>query len=75
MSTFVTSTSNYKKGTAFVLCLLLGIFGAHYFYVGRVGRGIVTLCTFNFFMVGWILDMGTILRGRFRDQYGEYLKE
>lgn len=67
-------TSKYSKGTAFVLCLLGGIIGLHYFYVGRWGRGFFTMFTVNFLGIGWFIDMGTILRGRFKDQYGDYLK-
>lgn len=74
MSAFVTVTSNYSKSKAFILCLFLGLFGAHYFYVGRRFRGCLCLFTFNFCMIGWLFDLSTIARGRFVDQYGEYLK-
>ena len=62
--------SNKHKGTALILCILLGMFGAHYFYVGRFGRGIVAMLTMNFFMVGWIVDLFQIATGNFRDYYG-----
>lgn len=75
MSRFVTTTSNYSKSTAFMLCLFLGLFGAHYFYVGRRFRGLLCMVTLNFCMIGWIHDLSVIARGRFVDQYGEYLKE
>ena len=75
MSRFVTTTSHYSKSKAFVLCLFLGLFGGHYFYVGRWFRGFLCVCTLNFFMIGWVHDLMVIARGRFQDQYGEYLKE
>ena len=75
MSRFVTTTSHYKKSTAFSLCLFLGLFGAHYFYVGRRTRGLLAVVTLNFLFIGWFHDLSTIARGRFYDQYGEYLKE
>ena len=75
MSTFVTTTSHYSQKKAFWRCLFGGIFGLHYFYVGRIGRGILCIFTLNFFMIGWANDLIKILRGRFKDQYGEYLKE
>ena len=34
-----------NKWTAFFLCLFIGIFGAHKFYEGKTGMGIVYLCT------------------------------
>lgn len=33
MANYVTVTSDKKKWVAFFLCLFLGCFGAHYFYV------------------------------------------
>ena len=59
-----------RKSTALILCILLGMFGAHYFYVGRFGRGLVALCTMNFFMVGWLIDLAQIATGNFRDYFG-----
>lgn len=75
MSTFVTNTSHKSRKTALLLCIFLGVFGGHYFYVGRFGRGIVSLFTVNFFLLGWIHDIFAILKGRFRDQYGNPLIE
>lgn len=74
MANYVTVTSDKKKRTAFWMCLIGGLFGLHYFYVGRHGRGWLAFCTLNFFMLGWACDLITISRGRFKDQYGEYLK-
>lgn len=74
MPNYVTITSNKKKKTAFKICLFGGIFGLHYFYVGRRFRGYLAMCTLNFFFMGWAHDLVTISRGRFKDQYGDYLK-
>ena len=38
------------------LCLFLGYFGAHIFYRGKTGMGIVYALTFGLFGVGWIYD-------------------
>lgn len=47
---YVSVTSDKSKKGAFFRCLIGGIFGWHYFYVGRVGRGLMCLPTFgNFF--------------------------
>lgn len=75
MSTFTTSTSHKSRGKALKLCIFFGWFGAHYFYVGRYGKGILYLCTVGGFMFGWIYDIIKIKIGRFRDYYGNYLIE
>ena len=45
-----------NKWVAFLLCLLLGFFGAHKFYEGRVGTGIFYLLTVGIFGIGWFID-------------------
>ncbi len=75
MSNYVTITSDKKKGTALLLCILFGYVGAHYYYVGRIGRGLLATFTFNFAMIGWIVDIFTIAMGKFRDNVGNPLRE
>ena len=72
---YVSVTSDKRKSGAFIRCLLGGIIGWHYFYVGRYSRGILALCTANFFLIGWIKDLGTISQGRFQDNIGQYLRQ
>lgn len=74
MANYVSITSDKKKSTALLLCLFMGMFGAHYFYVGRIGRGIVCIFTMNWFMFGWFVDIFKILLGKFRDNTGMYLR-
>lgn len=50
-----------NKWVAFFLCLFLGVFGAHKFYEGKVGMGVLYLLTFGLFSVGWIIDIITLL--------------
>lgn len=50
-----------NKWTSFILCLLLGFCGAHKFYEGRTGLGILYLLTFGFMGIGWIIDIISIL--------------
>jgi TM2 domain-containing membrane protein YozV len=45
---------------AYVLWFFLGIFGAHRFYLGKVGTGILFLLTGGIFAIGWIVDAFTL---------------
>jgi restriction system protein len=75
MANYVTQTSDKKKWTAFFLCLILGFLGAHRFYVGKIGSGILYLCTMGFFFIGILVDLISILLGSFRDNVGAPLRE
>lgn len=75
MANYVTVTSDKSKWTAFFLCLFFGTIGAHYFYVGRTGRGILAFFTLNFFFIGWLFDLHSILHGKFRDNVGQPLRK
>ena len=50
-----------NKWVAFCLCLFLGFLGAHKFYEGKVGMGILYIITFGLFCIGWIVDLIAIL--------------
>ncbi len=67
---FVPAVSNKSKITALLLCLFLGVFGAHYFYVGKTGMGVLYLLTAGLCGIGWIVDVILILCGRFKDKNG-----
>ena len=73
-STYVTSTSDKSKTVALLLCIFLGIFGAHHFYVGRIGKGILYFFTAGLFGIGWLIDIFKILSGSFRDNVGNPLR-
>ena len=45
-----------NKWVAFLLCLFLGYFGAHKFYEGKVGMGILYLLTAGLVGFGWLID-------------------
>ena len=74
MANYVTSTSDKRKKTALILCIFLGFFGAHYFYVGRWGKGLLYLLTIGLFCFGWATDIFVILTGKFRDNVGVPLR-
>ena len=50
-----------NKWVAFVLCLLLGFVGAHKFYEGKAGMGILYLLTGGLFGIGWFIDIIVLL--------------
>lgn len=62
-----------KKWTAFWLCFFLGNMGAHRFYVGKTGTGILWLLTCGCFFVGSIVDLLNILLDEFTDKQGHDL--
>ena len=73
---YVTIASDKSKRGAFFRCLIGGIFGWHYFYVGRTGRGFLCWITFgNFFVIGNIIDLWKIHQGKFKDNVGQYLRQ
>jgi restriction system protein len=72
---YTTITSDKKKKTALLLCAFGGLFGLHHFYVGRMGRGLLYLCTAGLFLIGWIADLISISTGNFKDNAGAPLRE
>jgi restriction system protein len=66
--------SGKSQVIALILCILFGLFGVHYFYVGRVGMGLLYLFTVGFFGIGWLIDIIRIAIGLFRDRDGYYLR-
>lgn len=49
-----------SKGVAYLLLLFLGAFGAHKFYLNKIGMGIVYLCTFGILGIGVLIDLFTL---------------
>lgn len=68
--------SNYSEKSrlvALLLCFFLGVFGAHRFYVGKVGTGVLQLVTLGGLGIWYFIDLIIILLGSFRDADGARL--
>ena len=57
----VVGRKQCDKWVALLLCIFLGFFGAHKFYEGKAGMGILYLLTVGLFGLGWIIDTIRIL--------------
>ena len=66
---FTPGVSRKSKMTALLLCIFLGFFGAHHFYVGKTGTGLLFLFTFGLAGLGWIVDIFRIATGSFTDEF------
>lgn len=62
-----------SRGVALGLAVVLGWFGAHRFYAGRIGSGIAQLCTLGGLGLWTIYDIIMIGAGNFRDDSGRRL--
>ena len=67
--------SRKSKTTALLLCLFLGGVGAHKFYVGKAGAGLLYLFTLGLFGIGWLVDLILIATGSFRDEFDRPLRQ
>jgi len=65
-----SSLSSKSTVKAFLLCLFLGPFGGHNFYVGKIGLGVLFLFTGGFLGIGSLVDMFRIAYGHFYDEDG-----
>lgn len=60
---------------AFLLCFFLGVFGAHRFYVGKIGTGILQLVTLGGLGIWALIDFVLIIVGSFTDKQGNKLTQ
>ena len=60
---------------AFLLCFFFGFLGAHRFYVGKIGTGILQILTLGGLGIWALIDFIMIIIGKFTDKEGNALTE
>ena len=70
-----TNVSEKRLLVAFLLCFFLGVFGAHRFYVGKIGTGLLQLFTFGGLGIWAFIDLIFLVVGAFRDREGSKVSE
>jgi len=56
-----------------LLCLLLGGFGAHRFYVGKIGTAVLMIFTLGGLGIWTLIDLIIIATGKFKDKEGRVI--
>ena len=70
----MSSTSNKNRWLAAILAFFFGVFGAHRFYVGKIGTAIFQLLTIGGLGIWAMIDFVIILFGEFTDSEGNKIK-
>lgn len=71
----VVSAADKKILPAFLLCFFLGMFGAHRFYVGKIGTAILQILTLGGLGIWVLIDLIMIIVGAFTDKDGNKLTQ
>lgn len=59
---------------ALLLWFFLGVFGAHRFYAGKIGTGVLQLLTLGGLGIWWLVDLVYLVSGTFTDDEGEKIR-
>jgi hypothetical protein len=62
--------SDKSRGVALALAVLLGVFGAHRFYAGKIGTGLLQLGTLGGLGIWYLYDVILVAAGGFKDSEG-----
>ncbi len=58
-----------------LLCIFLGGIGAHRFYAGKIGTGILQLITVGGCGIWTLIDLIMIITGKFEDKDGNVIQQ
>ncbi len=67
--------SDKSRTIALGLSAVLGMFGAHRFYVGKTQTAVLMLITLGGLGLWWLVDLIIIAAGGFRDREGRLVKD
>ena len=56
VANYTPPANSKNKWVAFFLCFFFGAFGAHKFYEGKTGMGVLYFFTMGLFGFGWLID-------------------
>lgn len=69
----------YPKGSRYtkvlLMCIFLGLYGFHRFYVNRNKSGLLMLLTFGGLTLWWIYDIISIISMKFKDKNGDIVSK
>ena len=66
--------SDKSNTVALLLCFFIGFLGAHRFYVGKIGTGVLQLVTLGGLGIWALIDLIIIILQKFTDGEGNTLK-
>lgn len=69
----MANSSDKSRAVTLILGLTLGVFGAHRFYAGKIGTGLLMLATFGGCGIWYLVDNIMIATGGFRDAEGKLI--
>jgi len=67
------ATWSRTRQITLALCIFLGIFGTHRFFVGKPKLAVVYIFTAGLAGWGWLVDLIMIILGKFKDKNGNPL--
>ncbi len=70
-----SSTSVHSRAIAMIFVVLLGVFGAHRFYVGRTATAFAMLFTLGGLGIWWLMDIVIVASGQLKDGEGKRVSE
>mgnify|MGYP001217497953 CR=1 FL=1 len=69
----MANSSDKSRAVTLILGLTLGVFGAHRFYAGKIGTGLLMLVTVGGCGIWYLVDNIMIATGGFRDAGGKLI--